>query len=140
LGNSCRATDFKGGTGCTLEIASFNRKERGGNTLNIKGGGGNIMIPATEKDLENIMLDFEHFKKLGNGIMKSAWLAASGRGFNEIVKSNKNDILLVRESDQKFIVYSYVDVRKMVKPPDDLIHVIKFHIDESVLKGGNTAQ
>lgn len=90
------------------------------------------MIPATETDLKNILLDFEAFKKLGNGEMKSAWLAASGRGFSEIVKSNKNDILLVRDTDKKFIVFSYMTEKP--KPQEtEIKSSVKFHVDESVL-------
>jgi hypothetical protein len=91
------------------------------------------MIPATEKDLENLMEDYTKFRNLGNGEMKAAYLAASGRGFIEIVKSNKNDILLIRESDKKFIVFSYISE---IKEPQEIERksVIKFHIDESVLK------
>jgi hypothetical protein len=95
------------------------------------------MTPATEKDLENILLDFERFKKLGNGEMKAAWLAASGRGFSEIVKSNKNDILLIRDTDKKFIVFSYMPQIQQVPEAIERKNVVKFHVDESVLKGGD---
>lgn len=90
------------------------------------------MIPATEKDIENVVLDFNNFIKLGNGEMKSAWLAASGRGFNEIVKSNKNDILLMRDTDKKFIVFSY---SIETKQPENIERksIVKFHVDESIL-------
>lgn len=93
------------------------------------------MIPATEKDLENILLDFEHFKRLGNGEMKAAYLAASGRGFTEIVDSNHDNIKLLRMTDEKFIVFSYSlkgDEKPVVQAA--LGRVVKFHIDESVLK------
>lgn len=93
------------------------------------------MIPATEKDLENILLDFERFKRLGNGEMKSAWLAASGRGFNDIVESNGNDICLIRDTDKKFIVFSYMT--ELQKPQQvEKKNSVKFHIDRSVLKCG----
>jgi hypothetical protein len=69
--------------------------------------------------------------------MKSAWLAASGRGFNEIAKSHKNDILLVRDTDKKFIIYSYIGVPELERPPEKNNGTIKFHIDESVFKGGD---
>ena len=93
------------------------------------------MIPATEKDLENVVLDFERFKKLGNGEMKSAWLAASGRGFSEIVESNGNDILLIRDTDNKFIVFSYTTEKE--KPQQvEKKDAVKFHVDRLVLKCG----
>jgi hypothetical protein len=91
------------------------------------------MIPATERDLENIMEDYTKFCNLGNGEMKAAYLAASGRGFIEIVKSNKNDILLMRESDKKFIVFSYMTE---TQEPQTIERksVIKFHIDKSIIE------
>ena len=93
------------------------------------------MIPATQTDLENITIDYQEFLKLGNSEMKAAWLAVSGRGFTEIIKSNKNHTLLLRESDNKFIVYTYLI--EDLKPQEVVRKMVSsFHIDESALKGG----
>jgi hypothetical protein len=91
------------------------------------------MIPANEKDLENLMEDYTKFRNLGNGEMKAAWLAASGRGFSDIVESNKNDILLIRETDKKFIVFSYATETQKPQQVENK-NSVKFHVDRSVLK------
>jgi hypothetical protein len=92
------------------------------------------MMPATQTDLDNITKDYQEFLKLGNSEMKAAWLAVSGRGFTEIIKSNKNHTQLLRESDNKFIIYTYET--EDLKPQEVVRKTISsWHIDESVLKG-----
>jgi hypothetical protein len=92
------------------------------------------MIPANEKDLENLMEDYTKFRNLGNGEMKAAYLAASGRGFTEIVKSNKTDILLMRETDKKFIVFSY-SIEKTQPENIERKSIVKFHNDANRFVG-----
>jgi hypothetical protein len=94
------------------------------------------MIPATANDLENILLDFNNFVKLGNGAMKAAWLAASGRGFADIIVSNKNHTLLMRDTDKKFIVFTYIIETNQPEAVESK-SIVKFHIDESCFKGGD---
>ena len=91
------------------------------------------MTPATEQELVEIRRDFEQFQKLGNGILKSAYLATSGRGFTEIKAIGLYDksMLLCRESDNSFICY----YQELINVPEKYEIVVSFNTDISSLSG-----
>ena len=64
------------------------------------------MKPATEEEIKQLKHDYEQFIKLGNGVLKAAYLATSGRGFTEIKGAINNTVILCRENDNSFICFS----------------------------------
>lgn len=90
------------------------------------------MKQATEAELLEIRTDFIHFLNLNNGELKSAYLAASGRGFTNLVKSNRDAVLLKRDTDNKYLVCSYPEKpieEKVTQKPE---RIIRFHTDATI--------
>lgn len=65
------------------------------------------MKPASDEELGDLMEDFFKFCGLGNTELKAAYLAASGRGFVNIIHSTKDAVQLQRETDGKYIICHY---------------------------------
>jgi uncharacterized protein YktA (UPF0223 family) len=68
------------------------------------------MKAASNEQLMEVQRDFEQFKALGNSDLRAAYLASSGRGFNEIVSSKNNQIVLHRSTDDVFIFINSQDI------------------------------
>jgi hypothetical protein len=94
------------------------------------------MIPATEEDLKNIQRDFDEFRRLGDTDLKAAYLAISGRGFDEIVKTGDttDSIMMHRAEDDKFVICSF-PLKEAVRPVISSIlpRIVRFHVDEGVM-------
>lgn len=91
------------------------------------------MKQATEQELMEIRNDFLKFLELNNGELKAAYLAASGRGFTELIKSNRDAVLLKRDTDGKYIVCSYPDKPEIEKvTPKKPERIIRFHTDTTI--------
>jgi hypothetical protein len=89
------------------------------------------MKPASDEDIENIRIDYERFLSLGQSKLKSAYLAVSGRGFLNVIKTGTNVVMLERESDHRYIICSYPQVDIPEKPQNEMI--VRFHVDKKVL-------
>ena len=91
------------------------------------------MKPASEQDIQAIREKYAQFLNEKNTALKSAYLAVSSLGFNNVIQSNSNAVMLSRDDDNSFVVCSYP-----VAP--DEIHVIqherivRFHT-ENIFKG-----
>lgn len=91
------------------------------------------MKPASAEELLEVRTDFVRFLQLGNSDLKSAYLAASGRGFSNLLKSNRAAVLLERDEDHKYIICSYPE-----KPDSEVAlkianeRIIRFHTDSTV--------
>lgn len=88
------------------------------------------MKPVEENEVKEIERDYSLFLKMNNSELKAAYLAASGRGFVNIVKSGRDSILLERETDHKYIVCSYPQKREEVIVTKE--RNIRFHTDTTI--------
>jgi len=91
------------------------------------------MKPADENELVELRTDFLRFLQLNNTELKSAYLAASGRGFVNLMKSNRDAVLLERDRDHNYIVCSYPVKPEIEKVTEkSLERIIRFHTDSTI--------
>lgn len=90
------------------------------------------MKPIEEEELQNVRVDYLHFLQLNNTPLKSAYLAASGRGFTNLICSDRNAVLLEREKDGVFLCCSYPQKPIEEKTTDKEERIIRFHNDKSI--------
>ena len=91
------------------------------------------MKPASEKDIQEIRERYAQFLNEKNTALKSAYLAVSALGFNNVVQSNRDAVMLSRDEDKTFVVCSYPvapDEIKVIKHD----RIVRFHT-ENVFKG-----
>lgn len=92
------------------------------------------MNPITEQELVEIRMDF--IKLLGkNSELKAAYLAVTGRGFENMISHDGSSVLMERETDHRFIVCTH---HINYQEPNILESrtVIRFHSDNSIFNGG----
>jgi len=93
------------------------------------------MNPASEIELRGMKEEFEKLLTQGNGQLKAAYLAASGRGYVNLLELNRDNVKLFRESDDTFIICSYpltdCSFQEEVSRP---MRIVSFHTNETILK------
>jgi imidazoleglycerol phosphate synthase glutamine amidotransferase subunit HisH len=91
------------------------------------------MKPASDQDIQAIREKYAQFLNEKNTALKSAYLAVSSLGFNNVIKSNSNAVMLSRDEDKTFVVCSYP-----VAPDEVTVikheRIVRFHT-ENVFKG-----
>jgi hypothetical protein len=91
------------------------------------------MKPASENDIQEILKKYTQFLNEKNSALKSAYLAVSAVGFNNVVKFDRDAVMLQRDEDEAFIVCSY-----SVAPDEVRVitheRIVHFHT-ENVFKG-----
>jgi hypothetical protein len=65
------------------------------------------MKPASEQDIQAIREKYAQFLNEKNTALKSAYLAVSALGFNDVIRSNRGAVMLLRDKDDSFVVCSY---------------------------------
>lgn len=88
------------------------------------------MKPASENDLSELRKDYAGFLNLKNSELKSAYLACSGRGFNNVVKSGRDVVMMERETDHAFVVCSYPRTAYEIVQHEEK-RAVRFHTDQS---------
>jgi hypothetical protein len=91
----------------------------------------------SKDQLAEIVQDYIKFKELNNSDLKASYLATSGRGYVEIIKSTDDSLALYRPSDDTFVCMSRIN-KAVPRVEVDREDQTKFHTDLSIFekKGG----
>jgi hypothetical protein len=92
------------------------------------------MNQATKETIKNLIQDYYGLKALGNSVMKSAYLSATGRGYTEVVNSDKDSMLLRRPIDDTYICITIpekeIETKVIIRERVAMFHIVSEIFDK----------